>query len=141
MANTARRTFRTLRRIWSQYPLPSALIVFLVLVYAVVALPSTARIFPGAGLFVLSVWFVFRAPNTCGAVNRDGTRCRNNAKGLLRGCHLIEHKRQNVIQRLRASVGWAGPHVRDSIKTTIEILGALGSFAGGVFGVLSYFAG
>lgn len=135
----SRRTFtRTLRATWKDYPVPSAVLLAIILIYVVLVVARPAKIFPAAGLLALFTWFVFRAPNVCGAINRDGNRCRNNAKGLLRGCHLIDHKRQNLVQRLRATTSWATPHLRDTAKGTIEILGALGSLVGGIYGFLGY---
>jgi len=53
-----------------------------------------------SGLTVL--YGLFLAPVPCCAVNRDGTLCRANAQGLLRGCWRPQHKWQNakmLIQR------------------------------------------
>jgi hypothetical protein len=41
------------------------------------------------------VYFLFRAPVPCCAENRDGTFCRNNAKGIIGGCKIQQHKWQN----------------------------------------------
>lgn len=50
-----------------------------------------------AALSVLTVLFgLFLAPVPCGAHNRDGTLCRENAKGILRGCWRQQHKWQNA---------------------------------------------
>lgn len=48
------------------------------------------------------VYCLLQAPVPCCAQTREGEFCRNNAKGLLRGCHLEAHKWQNarmIIQR------------------------------------------
>ncbi|HEX3781429.1 MAG TPA: hypothetical protein VHX38_17350 [Pseudonocardiaceae bacterium] len=42
------------------------------------------------------VYFLFQAPVPCCAETRDRTTCRNNAKGILGGCHIESHKWQNV---------------------------------------------
>ncbi|MFI6656176.1 hypothetical protein ACIBL8_11790 [Streptomyces sp. NPDC050523] len=49
-------------------------------------------------LFGLSfLWFLFQAPVPCGApIRKEGQTCRNNARGLLRGCHIEQHKWQRV---------------------------------------------
>ncbi|NYH85363.1 hypothetical protein SAMN05421678_11825 [Actinopolymorpha cephalotaxi] len=44
---------------------------------------------------LVTLYFLFRAPGWCGAETRQHTLCRNNAYGLLLGCHFREHKRQN----------------------------------------------
>jgi hypothetical protein len=49
-------------------------------------------------LFALSfLWFLFQAPLPCGAPTRkQGETCRNNARGLLRGCRFEQHKWQRL---------------------------------------------
>jgi hypothetical protein len=51
-----------------------------------------------AGFSLLGLlWLLFQAPNPCGApVRAAGKACRNNARGVLRGCHLQQHKWQRV---------------------------------------------
>jgi hypothetical protein len=53
-------------------------------------------------LFPLSLavifYSLFQAPVWCGADNRDGTSCRRNAYGLLRGCSFRQHKWQKMKQ-------------------------------------------
>lgn len=50
-----------------------------------------------AALFGLSfLWFLLQAPNPCGAPIRAGGSCRHKAKGVLRGCHLQQHKWQRA---------------------------------------------
>ena len=52
------------------------------------------------------VYFLFQAPVPCCAENRDHTFCKNNAKGILGGCHLESHKWQNVKLLIRRR-SWA----------------------------------
>jgi hypothetical protein len=42
------------------------------------------------------IWGAFRAPVVCRVPNRTpkGTYCKNNAHGLLMGCHIRDHKWQ-----------------------------------------------
>jgi len=47
-----------------------------------------------SGLALL--WLLLWAPNPCGAATRVGKSCRNNARGILRGCHLQQHKWQRM---------------------------------------------
>lgn len=42
------------------------------------------------------VYMMFQAPMWCCAENRDGTYCRKNSYGLLRGCSLRQHKWQKI---------------------------------------------
>lgn len=45
-----------------------------------------------SGFVVL--YSLFQAPMWCCAENRDGGLCRNNAYGILLGCHVRQHKWQ-----------------------------------------------
>jgi hypothetical protein len=45
---------------------------------------------------LVMVFFLFRAPVFCCAVNRDGSLCRNNSRGLLLGCSYRQHKLQKL---------------------------------------------
>jgi len=56
------------------------------------------------GLSSLAVLYaLFRAPVPCAATTREGEFCRHNAKGLLRGCYLKQHKWQNLKMLVRRS--------------------------------------
>lgn len=57
-----------------------------------------------SGLVVL--YGLFRAPVPCSARNRDNTFCRDNARGLLRGCWRTQHKWQNALMLARRQ-SWA----------------------------------
>lgn len=58
-----------------------------------------------AGLSVVSgLWIFFQAPGWCGAKTRGDVYCRNNARGLLMGCHLRQHKWQKLL--MLAPAGW-----------------------------------
>lgn len=79
------------------------------------------------------VYFLFYAPSDCLARIRGGTRCRNNGKGLLRGCHYQQHRRQKLGLLLSPRGGfgawwgrlnsglWASP------KQIVDSLGSIGS--------------
>lgn len=54
-----------------------------------------------SGLIVL--YGLFQAPVPCCAITREGLLCRRNAKGLLRGCHLEQHRWQNARLLVRRS--------------------------------------
>jgi hypothetical protein len=45
---------------------------------------------------VVTVYFAFAAPLWCGATTRGGKPCRNNAYGVLMGCHYQEHRWQKL---------------------------------------------
>lgn len=45
---------------------------------------------------LILTYSLFQAPVPCCAQTRENELCRNNAVGLLRGCHLESHKWQNA---------------------------------------------
>jgi hypothetical protein len=46
---------------------------------------------------LVAAYFLFQVPVWCGAVNRgETTLCRENASGLLMGCHRRQHKWQKL---------------------------------------------
>lgn len=57
-----------------------------------------------SGLVV--IYTLFQAPVPCCAKTREYEFCRNNASGLLRGCHLEAHKWQNL-RMLARQHAWA----------------------------------
>ncbi|MEV7970246.1 hypothetical protein AB0O34_30305 [Sphaerisporangium sp. NPDC088356] len=82
-------------------------LIFVLAIWGWVAVDDKIKIAPV--LIVLSLgalaYFLFKVPHQCGAINRQAKpgqdpRCRNNAKGLMFGCHLMQHKRQNFFQRM-----------------------------------------
>lgn len=68
------------------------------------------------------------APVPCSARNRNGTFCRENAYGLLRGCWRTQHKWQNALALVNIRA-WAkrGMGVLDAIKTNVAVLAMLAS--------------
>jgi hypothetical protein len=45
---------------------------------------------------ITAFYFFFRAPAWCGAVTRDKTLCRRNAKGVMMGCSYRQHRWQKL---------------------------------------------
>lgn len=80
------------------------------------------------------IWCFFQAPVTCGAPVRgreDG--CRNNATGLLMGCHIRQHRWQKLkllIVRRRVREFCTGLFADG--KETLVTLAAVGSFISGL---------
>jgi hypothetical protein len=75
------------------------------------------------------LYFLVQAPLSCMALNRDGTFCRNNSRGLLVGCRQV---RQHKWQRLRdffISRSWQKTlkNLTASPATTLGTVGALAS--------------
>jgi hypothetical protein len=50
----------------------------------------------GIGSLLATAYFLFQAPVPCCAENRNRTFCRNNAHGIIGGCHLKQHRWQNL---------------------------------------------
>ncbi|GCD35246.1 hypothetical protein OEIGOIKO_02989 [Streptomyces chrestomyceticus JCM 4735] len=79
-------------------------------------------------------WSFFQAPMPCGAPVRgrpDG--CRNNAYGLLLGCHIRQHRWQKLkmlIVRRQVRVFCAG--LFSDGKAVVVTLAGLGSFVSGL---------
>ncbi|GHH77517.1 hypothetical protein GCM10018793_25780 [Streptomyces sulfonofaciens] len=80
----------------------------------------------------LLIWCLFQAPVTCGAEVRvrgglDG--CRNNARGLLLGCHIRQHRFQKLrMLILRRQVRAFCSGLFSDGKATIVTLAGIGSF-------------
>lgn len=92
-----------------------------------------------AALIVLSalvtLYFAFQAPSWCGAATRGQHMCRNNAYGVLMGCHLRQHRWQKL-QMLVTPSSWGTLTAelwRDP-KTALASVGA-------ILGIISTLAG
>ncbi|MFE9027204.1 hypothetical protein ACFYOA_13175 [Streptomyces iakyrus] len=93
-------------------------------------------------VIILSVavllWSFFQAPVTCAAPVRgreDG--CRNNATGLLMGCHIRQHRWQKLkmlIVRRRVREFCSG--LFSDGKATLVTLAAAGSFTSGLVALI-----
>lgn len=105
------------------------------------ALLIAAWINRAAGPVVIAVlsaavllWSFFQAPVTCGAPVRgreDG--CRNNATGLLMGCHIRQHRWQKLkMLILRRQLREFCSGLFSDGKATLVTLAAIGSFLSGL---------
>ena len=74
-------------------------------------------------------YFLFEAPVWCGAETRKGQHCRNNSRGLLRGCARRQHKWQRLKQTFTPAGG------RAILDTSKSASGALSTFSGAVAGI------
>lgn len=74
------------------------------------------------------IFMFFQAPVWCCAETRKGEYCRNNAWGILMGCHLKQHKWQKFRMAFRDQA-WS------------KLLGRILSGIGGQAAALSAFAG
>jgi hypothetical protein len=85
----------------------------------------------------VTFYFLFLAPVWCGAVTRDGTLCRRNSTGLLKGCSYRQHKWQRVRmavvpeawRRLNRGL-WTNP------STGLATIATLVGIASGVVGLV-----
>ena len=83
------------------------------------------------------VYAGFQAPAWCGAVNRDGTFCRENASGLLMGCHRRHHRWQKLrMVVLRQHAGNASHVLFPTAKEKFEALIAVGGLLSAVAAVI-----
>lgn len=81
---TRSRTRKTVARWWGYG-------VFAATVYFLIDQSLPVAVLAG-GAVLSSGYFLFGAPLWCAAPVRAGGGCRNNAHGLLLGCHLEQHK-------------------------------------------------
>jgi hypothetical protein len=87
----------------------------------------------GPGLIALLsvlvvLYTLFQAPMWCCASTRGGEPCRNNAYGLLLGCHLRQHKWEKVKMAMSASSwGQLVKRVLSSVGGVAASVGALAS--------------
>jgi hypothetical protein len=83
---------------------------------------------------VVFLWCFFQAPVTCKAEVRGRTDgCRNNASGLLLGCHIRQHRLQKLkMLVVRRQVRAFCTGLFSDGKATIVTLAGLGSFASGL---------
>ncbi|WP_225841412.1 hypothetical protein [Streptomyces albus] len=87
---------------------------------------------------VVFLWCFFQAPVTCKADVRGRTDgCRNNASGLLLGCHIRQHRLQKLKMLIvRRQVRAFCTGLFSDGKATIVTLAGLGSFASGLAAVI-----
>ncbi|MFI0718428.1 hypothetical protein [Streptomyces sp. NPDC021224] len=79
----------------------------------------------------------FQAPALCGAVNRNGTYCRENASGLLMGCHRRHHRLQKLkMIVLRHRAGTVSRSLFPSSKEKFEAAIAVGGLLSAVAAVV-----
>ncbi|MER5992776.1 hypothetical protein [Streptomyces viridosporus] len=89
------------------------------------------------------LWFLFQAPVPCGALNRgDVEQCRNNGRGVLRGCHIKQHQ----WQRLKALVlrrRWRqiSSELFPNATTALASMGAIIALLSSVIGVFKSLTG
>lgn len=72
-------------------------------------------------------FLLFAAPVWCGAANRRDGYCRNNATGLIFGCHLRYHRWEKLQSFMH--VRELGRHIgglsREDVNTAAAVVGAL----------------
>ena len=83
-----------------------------------------------------AIYFLLEAPVWCGAPTNDGTPCKNNSTGLLRGCWIREHKWERL-KMLVSPANWRelNDGLWDSPRDRLNTLAAVAticSFAGSV---------
>ncbi|MGW9309733.1 hypothetical protein ACWGRK_20610 [Saccharomonospora azurea] len=77
----------------------------------------------------------FQAPMWCCAVTRDGEPCRNNAYGILLGCHIREHKWQKLKMSMQFSM-W-GELVRRVLSNIQGVAASISAVAASASAVIA----
>ncbi|WP_211124500.1 hypothetical protein [Streptomyces yatensis] len=100
-----------------------------------------------AGIAALSglsfLWFLFQAPVPCGALNRgDVEQCRNNGRGVLRGCRIKQHQWQKlkaiVIRRRWRQIS---AELFPNATTSLASVGAVIALVSSLIGIVKTFIG
>ena len=87
--------------------------------------------YPVVAALVITAYIALFAKSDCLAVIRGGKTCRNNAKGLLRACHIQQHKRQKSLRL------WAqGRDIGDVVKSSRNAVASIGVVATNVAAVV-----
>ncbi|PKV90191.1 hypothetical protein ATK30_0930 [Amycolatopsis echigonensis] len=98
---------------------------------AVVALWTIPALGPGV-IAVLSAFVVlyclFQAPTWCCASTRKNEFCRNNANGILLGCHIRQHKWQKLKMAFREQR--AAEALRKMLSNISGVAASLSAVAG-----------
>jgi hypothetical protein len=85
--------------------------------------------YPVVAAVVITGYVALYAKSDGLAVIRGGKICRNNAKGLLRACHIQQHKRQKSLRL------WAqGRSVNDVVASSRNAIASVGVLAANVAG-------
>lgn len=85
--------------------------------------------------FMALIYFLVQAPLTCGAENRDGTRCRENSSGILLGCWRRQHKWQKfrdvfIARKWRDIFHDLTESPKDKLGTISALISIVSLFAG-----------
>jgi hypothetical protein len=88
---------------------------------------------------IAGLYFLVQAPTWCGARTRSGDFCRNNAHGLLMGCHLAQHRWQKV--KMMAPRSWRrfGNFLTRHPMTILNGVAAVGTAVSGAAAVIQLF--
>lgn len=88
--------------------------------------------YPMVAAVVLLIYLGLFAKSDCLAAIRGGGTCRNNARGLLRACHIQQHKRQKSLRL------WAqGRDASDLLKSGRNSVEAISGLASGIAAVVA----
>lgn len=91
-----------------------------------------------------ALYIGFGTPTWCGAMTRRNQVCRNNAHGILMGCHLREHRwqklRMAIIPRYWSAL-WAWLWRTDKFQTLGLVVGVVTAVFGGLQALGTFVAG
>jgi hypothetical protein len=89
---------------------------------------------------VVALYALFQAPMWCCATIRNGEPCRNNAYGILLGCHIRQHKWQKVKMVVSVSKwGELAKRVVSSFGGIAALVGATAAVTSAVAAVIPLF--
>ena len=87
------------------------------------------------------IYTLFQAPMWCCAETRDNLPCRNNAFGILMGCHLREHQWQKLKMVIRVSSwGRLGRRVLSSFGGQAAAISAMAASVSAVVALVTLIA-
>lgn len=86
-----------------------------------------------------SGYFSFAVPVRCGAPGRDGSPCRNNARGLLLGCNQVRMHKTLKLKMLISRSRWAqfGRAMWNGTQTAAAALANLATVLSAAVGVVA----
>ena len=119
MAKVSRRTWRRIRAAALWLAIPALILLW------TNPVDATTRALVSA---TYVIFILLAAPVWCAAPNRDGTYCRNNATGLLVGCHLRYHRWQKMKTLVRPNgVRSLGQRLFRDVTSGAAVVSAIGA--------------
>lgn len=91
------------------------------------------------GSVILLLYFLFGTPTWCGApIREEGQTCRNNAYGVLRGCHFRQHRWQKVTMAVHLDPR-LGRAMFAGARPAFQAIGSLATVGASLAAIATYF--